>query len=101
MQQTTPTVQMLDAEAWERGEIEIVGRPVPVSEWLAKLDEWQMHLSVMPLSRITDGPYHGGHVLVATGDARLYFAVPQEALPLLGNWLSDRDYRELLRRATR
>ncbi|MHB8646194.1 MAG: hypothetical protein ACYDAR_10450 [Thermomicrobiales bacterium] len=92
------TVQMLDGDAWERGEIVIVGRPVTLEEWFSKLVAWEMRLSLMPLSRITDGPYDGGHVLMAVGDTRLYFAVPASAIPALQPWLSDRDYAELLRR---
>ncbi|GEM_PF-2161550 len=98
---TEMTVQLLDGDTWERGEIVIVGRPVILQEWFRKLVEWEMHLAVMPLSRITGGPYDGGHVLMAVGDARLYFAVPAAAIPALRPWLSDRDYAELLRRTTR
>ncbi len=47
------TVQMLDGEAWERGEVAIVGRPATLAEWCGKLVEWGMRLCVMPLSRIT------------------------------------------------
>ncbi len=97
----TPTVQLLDEAAWERGEIAIIGRPVPLDEWLGKLREWEMQLSVPPLSRITGGPYDGGHVLMATGDTRLYFAVPVTALPSLRNWLTEREYDGLLRRIGR
>ncbi len=91
-------MQMLDGEAWERGEIVIVGRPVTLQEWFGMLVAWEMHLSLMPLSRITGGPYDGGHVLMAVGDTRLYFAVPAAAIPALRPWLSDHDYAELLRR---
>jgi hypothetical protein len=91
-------VQQLDGEAWECGEIAIVGRPATLEEWCSKLVEWEMHLAVMPLSRITGGPYDGGHVLMAIGDTRLYFAVPAAAIPALLPWLSDRDYAELSRR---
>ena len=91
-------VQQLDGEAWERGVIAIVGRPATLEEWCSKLIEWEMHLAVMPLSRITDGPYDGGHVLMAIGDTRLYFAVPAAAIPALRPWLSDHDYTELRRR---
>jgi hypothetical protein len=94
-------VQMLDGDAWERGEIVIVGRPVILQEWFGKLVEWEMHLTVMPLSRITGGPYDGGHVLMAVGDIRLYFAAPAAAMPALQPWLSERDYAELLRRTPR
>lgn len=99
---TTPaaTVQMLDEEAWERGEIAIIGRPVPLEEWFGKLAEWGMRLSLPPLSRITGGPYDGGHVLMAIGDARLYFAVPAAAIPALRPWLAEREYRELVRRTS-
>jgi len=92
------TVQLLDGEAWERGEIVITGRPVTLEEWFGTLVAWEMRLSLMPLSRIADGPYDGGHVLMAIGDVRLYFAMPAAAIPALRPWLSDRDYAELLRR---
>lgn len=95
------TVQLLDGEAWERGEIVITGRPVTMKEWFGRLVAWEMQLAVMPLSQITDGPYDGGHVLMAVGDARLYFAVPAAAIPTLRPWLSERDYAELLRRTPR
>lgn len=95
------TVQMLDGEAWERGEIAIVGRSVTIQEWFGKLIDWEMHLAVMPLSQITGGPYDGGHVLMAVGDARLYFAVPAAAVPSLRAWLPEGDYRGLLRRTRR
>ncbi len=95
------TVQMLDEDAWERGEIVIIGRPVPLAEWFGKLVEWEMRLALPPLSRITGGPYDGGHVLVAIGDTRLSFAVPAPAIFTLRAWLSERDYAELLRRTPR
>ncbi len=91
-------VQQLDGDAWERGEIVIVGRPATLEEWFGKVVEWEMRLAVMPLSQITGGTYDGGHVLMATGDTRLYFAVPAAAIPILRPWLSDRDYAELQRR---
>ncbi len=94
-------VQQLDGGAWERGEIAIVGRPATLEEWFGKLIEWEMRLAVMPLSRITGGPYDGGHVLMTIGDVRLYFAVPAAAIPVLHPWLSDRDYTELRRRSPR
>jgi hypothetical protein len=95
------TVQILDGDAWERGEIVITGRPVTMKDLFSKLVAREMRLSVMPLSRITDGPYDGGHVLMAFGDTRLYFAVPAAAIPTLRPWLSERDYAELLRRTPR
>lgn len=91
-------VQMLDEDAWERGEIAIVGRPVTLREWFGKLVEWEMRLALPPLSRITGGPYDGGHVLMAIGDTRLYFAVPAAAIPTLRPWLAEREYSELVRR---
>ena len=92
------TVQLLDGEAWERGEIAIIGRSVTLQEWFGKLVAWEMRLSLMPLSRITGGPYDGGHVVMAVGDTRLYFAVPAAAIPSLQAWLPEGEYRELLRR---
>ena len=96
-----PSVQLLDEAAWERGEVVPVGQRVPVSVWLAKLAEWRMTLSLPPLSRITGGMYDGGHVLVGTGDTRLAFAVPKEALSLLRDRLTEREYGELTRRIGR
>jgi len=96
-----PSVHLLDEEAWERGEILLIGRPVSVGVWLAKLSEWRMALSLPPLSRITGGVYNGGHVLVGTGDTRLAFAVPKAALPLLRDWLTEREYGEIVRRSGR
>lgn len=98
MDTPTLTVQMLDGDVWERGEVAIVGRPVPLKEWFGKLVEWEIRLSLPPLSRITGGPYDGGHVLMAIGDTRLYFAVPAAAIPVLRPWLTERDYGELVRR---
>jgi len=95
------SVQLLDEEAWERGEMVLVGRSVPVSVWLAKLAEWRMTLSLPPLSRIMGGMYDGGHVLVGTGDTRLAFAVPKATLPLLRDWLTEREYGEIVRRIGR
>lgn len=75
------TMQLLDEEAWERGEILPVGRSVPVDEWLGQLAVWGMELSLPPLSRIASGPYDGGHVLVATGDVRLAFGASGGTVP--------------------
>jgi hypothetical protein len=98
LEPTPQIIQMLDGEAWERGEIVIVGRSVTVTEWLSKLAEWEMRLVLPPLSRITGGPYDGGHVLMVVNGERLYFAVPTAAIPALRPWLTDGDYRELIRR---
>ena len=94
-----PVVRLIDADAWEGGAIELVGRPVPVAEWLATLDAWGMGLHALPVSRIVDGPYDGGHVLLAQDRAeRLYFAVPAAALPALVGHLPAGEHAALLRR---
>jgi len=94
-----PVVQLIDADAWEGGAIALVGRPVPVAEWLATLDAWGLRLHALPVSRIVDGPYDGGHVLLAQDRAeRLYFAVPAAALPALAGHLPAEAHAALLRR---
>ena len=94
-----PVVRLIDADAWEGGAIALVGRPVPVAEWLATLDEWGLRLHALPVSRIVDGPYDGGHVLLAQDRAeRLYFAVPAAALPALAGHLPAEAHAALLRR---
>ena len=94
-----PVVRLIDADAWEGGALELVGRPVPVAEWLATLDAWGLRLHALPVSRIVDGPYDGGHVLLAQDRAeRLYFAVPAAALPALAGHLPAAAYAALLRR---
>ena len=94
-----PVVRLIDADAWEGGVLELVGRPVPVAEWLATLDAWGLRLHALPVSRIVDGPYDGGYVLLAQDRAeRLYFAVPAAALPALAGHLPAEEYAALLRR---
>ena len=94
-----PVVRLIDADAWEGGTIELVGRPVTVAEWLATLDQWGMRLHALPVSRIVDGPYDGGHVLLAHDRAEpRYFAVPNAALPALAGHLPAEVYAALLRR---
>ena len=92
------TVQLIDEYAWEGGTVDPIGRAVTVEDWLAKLRELDMTLGVMPASRIAGGAYDGGHVLVAAGSGRLYFAVPAAAIPLLEGVLPADDYADLLRR---
>lgn len=80
MGQQEATVQLIDEHAWERAEIVPIGDPIPVSEWLAKLDQLGMALGVLPLRRIAGGPYDGGCVISADNQrGRLYFAVPATA----------------------
>ena len=80
------TVQLIDEHAWERAEVVPVGDPIPVVEWLAKLDQLGMVLGVQPPRRIAGGPYDGGWVVSADNRrGRLYFAVPAAATaPLRG-----------------
>ena len=64
------TVQLIDEYAWERAEVLPVGEPIPVGEWLAKLDHLGLALGVLPPRRIAGGPYDGGWVVSADNSAR-------------------------------
>lgn len=78
------TVQLIDEYAWERAEVLPIGDPIPVSEWLAKLDQLGMALGGVPPRRIAGGQYDGGWVVSADNRrGRLYFAVPASVLPAL------------------
>ena len=58
-----------------------------------------MRLHALPVSRIVEGLYDGGHVLLAQDRAeRLYCAVPAAALPALAGHLSAEQHAALLRR---
>ena len=75
------TVQLIDEFAWERAEVLPIGEPLPVAEWLVKLDQLGMTLGVLPPRRIGGGPYDGGWVVSADNrHGRLFFAVPAAAL---------------------
>jgi len=84
------TVQLIDEyAAWERAEVLPIGDPMPVSEWLARLDQLGMTLGGVPPRRIAGGPYDGGWVVSADNRrGRLYFAIPAAAsAPLQGRLL--------------
>ena len=92
-------VRQIAAIAWEgAGAVEPVGDGWPVADWLALLRAHDLTLGVLPISRITGGPYDGGHVLVAQDGGRLYFAVPAAAIPALAGHLPADEYAELVRR---
>ena len=83
------TVQLIDEYAWERAEVLPIGEPIPVSEWLAKLDQLDMAFGVLPPRRISGGAYDGGWVVSADNRrGRLYFAVPASVMPALTGCLS-------------
>ena len=85
-------VQLIDEHAWERAEVLPIGEPIPVGEWLAKLDQLGMMLGALPSRRIAGGPYDGGWVVSADNRrGRLYFAVPAAALPALAGILPASD----------
>jgi hypothetical protein len=74
------TVQLIDEHAWERAEVQPIGEPIPVGEWLARLDQLGMALGVLPPRRIVGGRYDGGWVISADNRrGRLYFAVSAAA----------------------
>ena len=94
-------VTQIDAMTWEgEAAVDPVGPRWPVSEWLELARQWGLTLRVLPISLIGgDGPYAGGHVLLAEAWAdRLYFAVPPAALPALAGHLPADEYAELVRR---
>ncbi len=93
------TVVMLSEKAWERQEIIPVTNPIPVSEWLGIIQERGMMVLAPPFSRISEGPYDGGHVLALDDeDGRSWFAVPAAVLPMLRSYMSPQMYEDLVRR---
>lgn len=79
-------VQMIDEHAWEAAEVVPIGRSVTVEDWLSKMREWGMELSLPPVSHISGGTYDGGRVVIADNErGRLYFAVPSLACAVLAD----------------
>ncbi len=92
-------VVMLSEKAWERQEIVAITNPIPVSEWLGIIQERGMRVLAPPFSRISEGPYGGGHVLALDDDdGRSWFAVPSQVIPMLRSCMSSQTYEDLLRR---
>jgi len=74
------TVQLIDEHAWERADVLPLGDPLPLAEWLGKVEQLNMTLAVLPPRRIADGQYRGGWVVSADNErGRLYFALTAEA----------------------
>lgn len=85
-EQNATMIQLIDEHAWEAAEVEPIGRAVTIEEWLAKMREWDMELSIPPISRISGGPYNDGQVIQADGPrGRLYFAAPRSVTAALSN----------------
>lgn len=65
--------------------VRLIGEPITVTAWLAKLDNLGMALGVVPPRRIAGGSYDGGWV-VSADNARgwLYFAVNDRDFGILG-----------------
>ncbi len=97
------TVSMIHIPTWEN-ELKIVEitQPIPVQEWLQKSTGPGCELETLPYdSLIAGGRYDGGHVVMVhdTEEDNTYmFAIPPEAIPLLGGLLPDDQYRTLLAR---
>ncbi len=78
------TVQLIDEHAWERADVFPLGDPLPLAEWLGKVEQLNMKLAVLPPRRIAAGPYRGGWVVSAdNARGRLYFAMPPAAFMIL------------------
>jgi len=78
------TVQLIDEHAWERADVLPLGDPLPLAEWLGKVEQLNMKLAVLPPRRIAAGPYRGGWVVSAdNARGRLYFAMPPAAFMIL------------------
>jgi hypothetical protein len=83
-------VQLIDEYAWERAEVVPIGDPIPLSDWLAKLDQVGMALGVLPHRRIASGPFHGGWVVSADNRrGRLHFAMSNATLAKLVDRLTN------------
>jgi hypothetical protein len=73
-------VQLIDEHAWERAEVLPIGAPIPLAEWLGKVEQLNMTLAVLPPRRIADSSYRGGWVISAdNARGRLYFVMTAEA----------------------
>ncbi len=97
------TVAMIHPPTWENdGEDSPITDPIPVDEWLERVSGPGWELETLPDdSLIVGGPYDGGHVIMVHNeveDNTFLFAVPPEAIPLLGGLLPDDQYRKLLER---
>lgn len=74
-------MQLIDEHAWERAEVMPIGEPLPLSDWLEKIDQLGMTLGVVPPRRIAGGFYDGGWVISADNRrGRRYFAVSPTAV---------------------
>ncbi|MDP9380791.1 MAG: hypothetical protein M3Q29_11705 [Chloroflexota bacterium] len=93
-------VQAIYDRAWKFGEVDPLGKPVPLERVLKVVDEDpELRLRAIPDSELEGGMYDGGHVIaVETRDTPLFYMVPAEAIPLLRSYLSAEDYEDLVRR---
>ncbi len=93
-------VQAIYDRAWKFGEVDPLGKPVPLERVLKVVDEDpELRLRAIPGSELERGPYDGGHVVaIQTRDTPLFYMVPAEAIPLLRSYLSAEDYEDLVRR---
>ncbi len=86
-------------KAWKLGQVDLLPNPVPHDRFLEVVREEGLRLQAEEDSELEGGPYDGGHVIAARmRDGHLYFVVPVEAIPLLRDFLSPEDYRDIEQR---
>lgn len=92
------TVHEIYDKAWRVGHVDPLGdKPTPLDRFLGVVREMGVRLRAEPNGALESGPYAGGQVIAAdTNDGRLYFMIPPEAIPLLRDYLTEEDYRELM-----
>ncbi|MDP9380553.1 MAG: hypothetical protein M3Q29_10485 [Chloroflexota bacterium] len=93
-------VQAIYDRAWKFGEVDPLGKPVPLERVLKVVDEDpELRLRAISGSELERGPYDGGHaVAIQTRDTPLFYMVPAEAIPLLRSYLTADDYQDLVAR---
>lgn len=87
-------VQGIYDKAWKVGRVEpLGGEPVSLDHFLDVVREMGVRVCAEPNGEVRIGPHADGRVVaVDTGDGRLYYIVPVEAFPLMGNYLSPSPY---------
>ncbi len=88
-------VILLYDHIWEdRFELDALGAPIPVDEWVAATRQLGYTVEWTPEAVLTVGPYRGGTVVEIVDErGRSYVAVPPEALDVLARLMAPEDYR--------
>jgi hypothetical protein len=88
----------LNPAAWDELTIEIV-QVIPLDEWLEIQRRYGYRVAILTEEAlVTDGPGHGGQVIIVETPAPQFFIAPPEVIPHLADLLSPEDYKVLLNR---